>query len=125
LTLNILSFFFNGNEQNVLKSIDKYNKYNAERNIDVKINLIPINDNNATMVMNEYHNAIFSLCSKKSTKYDAYIFYDNYDYNIQELSPYLADYNKYVDNDILSRFPPELISHLKSSDGKLLGIVIS
>jgi len=116
-----LSFFYNGNDNNFLEIVNRYNKYNAERNIDINFKVIPLNENNQTMKIEEYTNAIASLCSKKSTKYDIYLYYD---YDIQKIASHLVNIKSYVDDNYINKFPPELINNTKTPDGKIIGIVL-
>jgi len=121
-TLSILSFFYNGNDNNFREIVNRYNQYNADRNIDIDIKVVPLNENNQTMTIEEYTNTVASLCSKKSTKYDIYIYYD---YDIKTITSHLVDFRNYVDDDYINKFPPELIANTKTPDGKIVGIPFS
>jgi len=121
-TLNVLSFFYNGSDDNFMEIIRRYNKQNEDNNIDVTINVVPLNENNQTMKIEDYTNTIASLCIKKSTKYDVYIYYD---YNIQSIASHLVNFKDYVDDEFINRFPPELINNSKTSEGKIVGIPFS
>jgi len=104
-----------------MEIVNRYNKYNEDNNIDVTINVIPLNENNQTMKIEDYTNTIASLCTKKTIKYDVYIYYD---YNIQTIASHLVDFKDYVDDEYINRFPPELINNSKTPEGKIVGIVI-
>ena len=119
VTLSILSFFYNGNDNNFLEIVNRYNKKNEGKNIEIKV--VPLNDNNQTMTIEEYTNTVASLCTKKSTKYEIYIYYD---YNIKTITSHLVDFRNYVDDNYINKFPPELISNTKTPDGKIIGIVL-
>jgi len=80
-----------------------------------------MNENNATLTLEDYNNVIFSLCSKKTTKYDIYLYYD---FDIQAITSHLVNIKDYVDDDFINRFPPELINNSKTADGRVVGIVI-
>lgn len=123
ITLYVQSFFYDEASDTIFKEIiEKYQKYNAERNIEIKIELNHMNENNATLTLEDYNNVIFSLCSKKTTKYDIYLYYD---FDIQAITSHLVNIKDYVDDDFINRFPPELINNSKTADGRVVGIPYS
>ncbi|ORX86473.1 periplasmic binding protein-like II [Anaeromyces robustus] len=106
LTLKGMAFIMNAYEKVYREMIDEFNRYSKDNNLDIFLEFNFLTENNSTYDVTDYGNVINSLLTKKSTKYDMYIYFDAFN---DLFAPHFINLKEYLDDDFINTFPPEFI----------------
>ncbi|ORX66087.1 periplasmic binding protein-like II [Anaeromyces robustus] len=103
--------------------VDAFNEYSEINNLDIELQLKVLTPENSTSEVDDYGFTLDALISKKSKKYDIYIFYGAYS---KKFGEHLADLNNYLSKNHINKFDNGILSGICTSlDNKLVGLPIA
>jgi len=97
-----------------------FNKYSKENNLNVKLNLEQITDQNSTYSLYNSGYMIETLLKKKKSKYDMFFFDNTY---TDQYAPYLLDMKDLLPKDHIEMYNQEVLSLIALKNGRLVAMV--
>ncbi|ORX44204.1 periplasmic binding protein-like II [Piromyces finnis] len=122
IDINVLAFTRDGNDsQMYTPSVNAFNKYSKENNLNIKLNLTLLTAANITYSKADYGALVESLLKRNSKKYELY-FYDNI--YIQKYAEYFQDLRGLISEDIINEYDPQIINESCIYNNKLVGMPV-
>jgi len=98
-----------------------FNEYAEKNNLDIKLKFFVLSPSNSTKSVNDFKSVLDTMYHKHSTKYDL-IFY-KLSTDLKNFNHYFIDYNKWLPEEHIKKFDPEIISTRCTVNNTLVGLV--
>ena len=100
--------------------IKEFNTYAEKNNLNINIKFNLLTSNNSTISNNDFISVLDTMHNKHSTKYDI-IFYE---FSVlKNFDRYFSDLNKWLPEEHIKMYDPEILSKRCTVEDKLIGLV--